>query len=462
MRTISGVAIIAVMTSPAFCPHGTCIPCPGGPEYTSPQSYTGREPAAMRAELNKYDPFLQVRSRLRQLQQIGHEIDKIDLIIMGGTFTARLPWYQVWFVKRCYDALNGISSGSLEDAKKYNETAKTRCIGLTIETRPDWSRLQHIDTVLGYGATRIELGVQTVYDDVLFAIKRNHTVSDSIQATQIAKDAGLKVCYHMMPGLPETDEHKDIEGFRTLFKHPGYKPDMLKIYPTLVVRGTPLYDMWKEKKYRPLSNEEAQRRIAQLVTLIPEWVRIQRIQRDIPAQYIDAGVTKSNLRQLIDEELVRIQKKSLDIRNREFGHQKQLSIDEVSLEDIKLKKSRYEASNGTEIFLQLCAFPSNTLLGFLRLRDLYHPHRWELRTHPSMIIREVKVVGKEVGIGMHDGESWQHKGLGTQLIESAEKICVEDFDKKWIYVLSGVGVKEYYRKYHGFTDRGLYLLKHIT
>ncbi len=462
MRTISGVAVIAVMTSPALCPHGTCIPCPGGIKYTSPQSYTGNEPAAMRAKMHSFDPFLQVQARLLQLQNIGHEVDKTELIIMGGTFTARLPWYQEWFVKRCYDAMNSITSDSLEIAKKCNETAKTRCIGLTIETRPDWLRLQHADTILRFGATRVELGVQSVFDDVLYAIKRNHTVSDSITATQIAKDSGLKVCYHMMPGLPESDEQKDLETFRTIFKQPEFRPDMLKIYPTLVVQGTPLFEMWTKREYTPLSTEKAQKLVAQMVALVPEWVRIQRIQRDVPAQYIDAGVTKSNLRQLVDEELIRSNKKSLDIRSKEVGHRHKADIEDVSIDDIKLNKIVYDASKGTEVFLQLIAKPSDVLIGFLRLRDLFQPYRWELCQHPCMIIREVKVVGKEVGIGMNDDDSWQHKGLGSQLIEVAEKICLEEFDKKWLFVLSGVGVKEYYRKYHGFLDKGIYLYKKIS
>ena len=462
MRTISGVAIIAVMTSPAPCPHGTCIPCPGGPDFKSPQSYTGNEPAAMRAEMYHFDPFLQVRARIKQLQAIGHEVDKIDLIIMGGTFTARSPWYQEWFVKRCYDAMNNSTSETLENAKKRNETAKNRCIGLTVETRPDWLRLQQVDTILHFGATRVELGVQTVFDDILYAIKRNHSVTDSIEATRIAKDAGLKICYHMMPGLPGSDEQKDFESFQTIFEHPDFKPDMLKIYPTLVVKGTPLYKMWKNKTYIPLSTENAKKRIARIVSVVPEWVRIQRIQRDVPSQYIDAGVTKSNLRQLVEEELANLKKKSLDIRSREIGHLKVSEQKEIPFENIKLKKTVYEASRGTEVFLQLITEPSNALLGYLRLRDMYQPHRWELQQHSCMIIREVKVVGREVGIGMNNKESWQHKGLGSQLIQSAETICTEEFDKKWLYVLSGIGVKEYYRKYHQFVDDGVYLSKKIT
>ncbi|MCK5258057.1 MAG: tRNA uridine(34) 5-carboxymethylaminomethyl modification radical SAM/GNAT enzyme Elp3, partial [Thermoplasmatales archaeon] len=285
MRTISGVAIVAVMTSPEECPHGRCIPCPGGPEINTPQSYTGYEPAAMRALLNDFDPFLQTKSRLEQLKAIGHPVDKIDFIIMGGTFTARNPYYQEWFVKRCFDALNREESPSLEMAKKKNETALSRCIGLTVETRPDWFRLQHADNALELGATRVELGIQTVFDDVLYGMKRGHTVMDSISATRIAKECGFKVCYHMMPGLPGSDIEMDVESFQTIFEDPDFKPDMIKIYPTLIIKGTQLYDLWEKGEYESLSNEGAAKLVAKLKGYVPEWVRIQRIQRDIPAPY---------------------------------------------------------------------------------------------------------------------------------------------------------------------------------
>lgn len=461
MRTISGVAIVAVMTSPATCPHGTCVPCPGGPSVGSPQSYTGNEPAAMRAQIHGFDPFLQVQARLHQLKAIGHDIDKIDLIIMGGTFTARTPWYQEWFVKRCYDALNDQISDSLETAKIINETARSRCIGLTIETRPDWLRLQHVDTSLFFGATRVELGVQTVFDDILYAMKRGHTVHDSIDATRIAKEAGLKVCYHMMPGLLGSNEEKDLDSFRTIFNDPDFRPDMIKIYPTLVVKGTALYDLWKQNKYTPLSTQIAQKHIACIVSMVPEWVRIQRIQRDVPAQYIDAGVTKSNLRQLVEKELTERHGNNRDIRIREIGHIPESEIDKITLEDIEIKKTTYTASNGTEVFLQFTAQDSDILLGYLRLRDISSPHRYELQRHQCMIIRELKVVGREVGIGESDTHSWQHKGLGKQLIQAAEKICIEEFDKKWLFVLSGIGVKQYYQRFHGFSNDGVYLSKKI-
>ncbi len=263
-RTISGVAIVAAMTSPAECPHGRCIPCPGGPLSNTPQSYTGFEPATMRALLNNFDPFLQTTNRLKQLRSIGHSVDKVDFIIMGGTFTSRSPFYQEWFVKRCFDALNGKESSGLDEAKKINETSRSRCIGLTVETRPDWFRLQHADQALGLGATRVELGVQSVFDDVLYAMGRGHTVMDSVYATRVAKDCGFKVCYHLMPGLLGSDEKKDVDCFRTVFEDGLFKPDMIKIYPTLTVKDTGLYDLWKKGGYEPLTTEKATKLVAEI------------------------------------------------------------------------------------------------------------------------------------------------------------------------------------------------------
>jgi elongator complex protein 3 len=464
MRTISGVAVVAVMTSPAECPHGRCIPCPGGPTTQSPQSYTGFEPAAMRGSLNEFDPFKQVKARITQLTAIGHPTDKIDLIIMGGTFTARDFFYQEWFVKRCFDGMNDSSGENLEQAKKINETSKHRCIGLTVETRPDWFRLQQIDLSLDFGATRVELGVQSIYDDVLFSMNRGHTVSDIIFATRLAKESGLKVCYHMMPGLPTSSENKDISCFKELFSNPHFQPDMLKIYPTLVIKNTPLYNQWKEGTYSPLGTDEAVDRISKMLRYVPEYVRIQRIQRDVPAQYIESGVQKSNLRQLVDQKMKEKKLISKDIRSRELGHKTlrgQHESRQVSTDQIKMEKLSYDASNGTEIFLSLFIPSENALIGYLRLRDLQNPHRYELQKNPSMIIRELKIVGQEIGIKNSSEEGLQHQGFGKQLVREAERICYEEFDKHHLFVLSGIGVKEYYRKYLEFRKSGLYLKKNI-
>ncbi|KYK21558.1 radical SAM protein [Thermoplasmatales archaeon SG8-52-2] len=460
MRTISGVAIVAVMTSPESCPHGLCIPCPGGPDYNTPQSYTGYEPAAMRALLNDFDPFFQTKSRLEQLKAIGHSVDKIDFIMMGGTFTSRSPFYQEWFVKRCYDALNNKESKNIEEAKKLNEKASSRCIGLTVETRPDWFRLFHADNVLYLGATRVELGVQTVFDDILYLMKRGHTVTDSINATRIAKDCGLKVCFHLMPGLPGSDENKDLECFQEIFENQNFKPDMIKIYPTLTIKGTKLYDLWKKGEYIPLTTEKASRLIARIKDFIPEWVRIQRIQRDVPSPYIDAGVDKSNLRQIVRKDMKKQGFVCNCIRCREIGHKS--LIQKINLEDsdIILDLNYYKASFDEEIFISLVLEDFDALIGYLRLRNIENSHRFELQKKPCMIIRELKVVGRELSIGKRSSSAIQHKGFGKELIREAERICLEEYNKKHLFVLSGVGVKDYYRKL-GFKDNGVFLEKII-
>ncbi|RLF26667.1 MAG: tRNA uridine(34) 5-carboxymethylaminomethyl modification radical SAM/GNAT enzyme Elp3 [Thermoplasmata archaeon] len=461
MRTISGVAIVAVMTSPEKCPHGQCIPCPGGPEHNTPQSYTGYEPAAMRAISNKFDPYLQTKNRLDQLKTIGHTIDKIDLILMGGTFTSRDPIYQQWFVKRCFDALNRKESSTLEMAKKKNETAKSRCIGLTIETRPDWFHIQHADNALQLGATRVELGVQTIYDNILHNIKRGHTVIDTIHATRIAKNSGFKVCYHLMPGLPGSDEEKDIETFRTIFTDQRFKPDMIKIYPTLIIKGTKLYKMWKNREYNPLDTEKAAEIVTKIKKHVPPWVRIQRIQRDVPITQIAEGVKKSNLRQIIEENLKRHGENCKCIRCREIGHKMLREKPDIHEENIKIINYQYQASDSTEIFISLEDKKHDILFGYLRLRDIVSTHRPELQKKPCMIIRELKILGREIPIGQKNNNGWQHRGYGKQLIKEAEKICYEEFDKKRLFVLSGIGVKEYYRKL-GFTDDNIYLSKTIS
>jgi elongator complex protein 3 len=454
-RSISGVSIIAVMTSPEKCPHGLCTPCPGGPTYGTPQSYTGHEPAAMRAALNNFNPYLQTLNRIKQLKTIGHPVDKIDFIIMGGTFTSRNPFYQEWFVRRCYDGLNGKNSKSLNEAKKQNEKASSRCIGLTVETRPDWFRLRHADMALNWGATRVELGIQTVFDNILNYINRGHTVADSIISTRIAKNCGFKICYHMMPNLPFSDTNCDIKAFKTIFHDSRFKPDMVKIYPTLTIKGTKLFEMWKKGDYKPLKTKDIVKLITKIKTFIPEWIRIQRIQRDIPSQYIDAGVNNSNLRQFVEKELKKNNLECRCIRCREIGHKSLKQKIEVNEEDISITNIFYKASDSEEIFISLVDETNDVLIGYLRLRDIINSHRIELQKKPCMIIRELKIVGQELALGQKSKKNFQHKGYGKELLE---EICTEKFDKKNIFVLSGVGVKPYYRRF-GYKDEGHYLMK---
>ncbi len=456
VRTISGVAVIAVMTSPYPCPHGRCVPCPGGPPY-SPQSYTGREPAAMRASRNNFDPYLQTLDRVKQLETIGHAADKIDIIVMGGTFPARDFSYQEWFVKRIYDALNGEVSSNLEGAKKKNEVARHRCIGLTIETRPDWCGLQHIDEMLKLGATRVEIGAQILDDEVLHEMNRGHTTMDTIIATRLAKDAGLKVAYHIMPGLPGSDFEKDIESFKRMFRDERFRPDMLKIYPTLVVKPSILYEMWKRGEYKPLDEEEAIELIAEMKKYVPEWVRIQRIERDIPSNLIEAGVKKSNLRQLVEERMKEKGLKCRCIRCREIGHR--WYKEGLRAGELEMVRREYLASSGREIFISFEDFENDAIAAYCRLRIPYKPHRMEAQGKVA-IVRELKVHGPVVKIGEKPKYEWQHRGLGKALMEEAENIAIR-FKKERLLVLSGVGAKEYYRKL-GYRDNGIYMEKELS
>ncbi|UCE37941.1 MAG: tRNA uridine(34) 5-carboxymethylaminomethyl modification radical SAM/GNAT enzyme Elp3 [Thermoplasmata archaeon] len=456
VRTTSGVAVVAVMTSPEDCPHGKCIYCPGGKEFGTAQSYTGHEPAAMRAGSNDFDPYKQTRSRVEQLSTIGHPTDKVDLIIMGGTFTARDKNYQEWFVKRCFDAMNETEAATIEDAHSLNEFAPSRCIGLTIETRPDWCKSEHVDEMLRLGATRVELGVQTVYDDILERVERGHTVKDSIEATRLAKDAGLKVCYHMMPGLPGSDFKRDIAAFKTLFENPDFRPDMLKIYPCLVVEGTKLHKMWENGDYKPYNTEENAELIAQIKDFLPKWVRIQRIQRDIPVKLIADGVDKSNLRQIVQEKLKEREKKCNCIRCREVGISS-LKGTEPDMESVTLRRIEYEASKGKEYFLSFedC---KDILIAYARLRKSSDKaQRKDVKAQPCMIIRELKVAGEMVPIGKTNEKLWQHKGYGHRLLLECEKIVGEDEAERLI-VTSGVGAREYYRKF-GYQRTGPFMSK---
>jgi elongator complex protein 3 len=476
MRTISGVAPVAVMTSPEKCPHGICSYCPGGVEYGSAQSYTGHEPASLRAGTHDFNPYLQTKSRLEQLSAIGHPTDKIDLIIMGGTFTARPMEYQDCFINGCFAALNGNSEWdskvSLEHLKEENESARHRCIGLTIETRPDWSKQGHVDKILELGGTRVELGVQTVFDDVLSDVSRGHTVQDSIEATRILKDSGFKVCYHLMPGLPGSDLERDRKMFDEIFENPAFRPDMLKIYPTLVVKGTKLYDRFRTGGYTPLTTKNAVELIVHLKNHLPPWVRIQRIQRDIPVQYIEGGVDKSNLRQLAHHALEKSGRSCGCIRCREVGHQGLRGV-EPEVDNIKFQTISYEASGGMEVFMSYEDTINNLLVGFVRLRlPSEHAHRAEFRNERTAIIRELKIFGPMVPLNnrtkdtsKHELEPnktkpWQHQGYGKLLLEAAERFALEHWDVKKMLVMSGVGVKPYYTKF-GYHKDGVYMAKNL-
>ena len=444
MRTLSGVAVVAVMTSPYPCPHGKCMYCPGGVENDSPQSYTGKEPAARRAGRNEYDPFRQVTERIGQLEAIGHITDKIDLIIMGGTFTSRDEEYQTWFVKRCFDAMNGREAPDIETAQEWNEVAEHRCVGLTVETRPDVFDDAQIERSMLLGATRVELGVQILDDDILSSVERGHGVKEVIEGTQRCKDHGLKICYHIMPGLPGSDPENDMRCFRTVFDDARFRPDMLKFYTTLVVAGTKLYDMWQDGKYTPYDVEMATELLADMKSIVPEYVRIQRIQRDIPAPQIAAGILKSNIRELVHERLQQTGRECRCIRCREVGH------NDISLTDdskVIMDDMVYEASEGMEHFINLSY--EDALIGYVRLR---------IDDNECATIRELKVFGKMAEIGK-DGEDWQHRGFGRELVSKAEDVARSN-GKRRIRITSGVGVRGYYRML-GYSLERPYMVKDL-
>ncbi len=450
VRTISGVAPVAVMTSPCDCPHGRCSYCPGGVSKNTPQSYTGHEPAALRGGMYSYDPFMQTRSRLAQLRAIGHSTDKVDLIIMGGTFTSRPGDYQDWFVSRCFDAMNGSDSSDLESSQVKNESARSRCTGLTIETRPDWFGPAQVENSLRLGATKVEFGVQILDDKVLDGVKRGHHVKEVVDATKRSKDAGLKVAYHMMPGLPGSSRERDLASFRAMLEDERFRPDMLKVYPTLVVKDTELYDLWRSGRYSPMSLEDTVKLLADLKSFIPPWLRILRIQRDIPVQLIEAGVKKSHLRELVADEMHAEGKKCRCIRCREIGRsQVKVTPDES---DVKLSVSEYRASGGKEEFLSFELPREDCLVGYARLR---------LPGDGSEIarVRELHVYGEMVPISEKAGNRWQHRGFGERLLNECEERAMEEGYGS-VEVTSGVGARNYYRRL-GYERSGPYMAKSL-
>jgi elongator complex protein 3 len=461
-RTISGVTVVAVMTKPYPCPQPEpCAYCPGGPARGVPQSYTGFEPAAMRGLQNNFDPYLQVRSRMGQLKAIGHRVDKVELIIMGGTFPATPIEYQTWFIKRCLDAVTAKESANLEEAKANAETSTVRNVGITVETRPDWAKETHVDAMLSMGVTRVELGVQNPNDEIYRLVGRTHTVTDVTEATRIAKDAGLKVAYHLMPGMPGSNPRRDLQAFRRVFTDPRFKPDMIKIYPCLVLEGTKAHEWYGEGVYRPYSTEEAVDLIAEIKRTIPPWVRVMRVQRDIPARLIVAGVNKSNLRQRVQQRLTEHGKRCACIRCREVGHR--MAVDNVKPDPDKVETltSRYKASEGQEIFISAEDHENDVLLGYLRLRvPSEKAHRPEIRAASCAIVRELHVCGPLVPVGKHLAQAWQHKGYGAVLLGEAERLSREDYDLEKLLVISALGTKQYYARF-GYERDGVYVSKRL-
>jgi elongator complex protein 3 len=503
-RTGSGVTVIATMTKPINCPHGSCIYCPGGVDSifgNIPKSYTGKEPSTMRGIRNDYDPYRIIFNRLEQYIVLGQNPDKVDQIIMGGTFTSFQKEYQEEYIYYSFKAYNDFSKefyktnddgiqeldleyfkeffelpGDIQDSgrterirdkilelknkdlknweeeHRLNEISVIRCIGITIETKPDWAFASEGTELLDLGTTRIELGVQTVYDNILKFVNRGHDIEQTQRSIADLRDLGFKLNFHMMPGLPDANgkrisKKKDIESLKTIFNDEAYRPDMLKIYPCMVMPGTALQKLYEEGKFKPLNTKEAAEIIVESLSSIPEYCRIMRIQRDIPTYATTAGVDKTNLRQYVDRLAKAREIHSRDIKSREIGQELIDGEPEIIVRE-------YEASNGREYFIS--AEFNDKILGFVRLRfppRCLHP----VITETSALIRELHVYGQSVSIGKSDDSKTQHKGLGKKLMAKAEEIAKNNGKNKMI-VISGVGVRGYYRKL-GYYLEGPYMVK---
>ena len=459
-KTISGVAPLAVMLPPRKCSHGTCVYCPS---LDAPQSYTPDSPAVLRARSLKYNPYDQVINRLDSFRYMNHPTDKIELIIMGGTFLSYPLSFQYDFVKNCYDALNISSqaqrigseqkkSKTLDEAKTLNENAKHRCVALCIETRPDICGEKEIKRMLEFGATRCEIGVQIIDDKIYKKINRCHSIKDVIEATKRLKDAGFKVGYHIMPGLPGSNPKNDMKLFRKLFSCGDFKPDQIKVYPCQVLPGSELAEWYKNGKYEPYSLEELIKILTEMKLLVPHYCRIMRIMREIPPKYMIAGTKRIDLRKVLDERLKKSGKSCKCIRCREIGIFLRDNPKSKIDSNLMLKKYQYSASQGKEFFLEIVN-KDNIIFGLCRLR---------INKDKAAFIRELHVYGQSLSLGKKPSgkKEIQHSGLGSQLMQEAAKIAKQE-KCKIINVISGVGVREYYRRL-GYSLDGFYMAKSLN
>uniref|UniRef100_A0A667Z200 Elongator complex protein 3 n=1 Tax=Myripristis murdjan TaxID=586833 RepID=A0A667Z200_9TELE len=466
IRTASGIAVVAVMCKPHRCPHisftgNICVYCPGGPdsdfEYST-QSYTGYEPTSMRAIRARYDPYLQTRHRVEQLKQLGHSVDKVEFIVMGGTFMALAEEYRDYFIRNLHDALSGHTSNNVAEAVRYSERSNTKCVGITIETRPDYCLKRHLSDMLGYGCTRLEIGVQSVYEDVARDTNRGHTVRAVCESFHLAKDAGFKVVAHMMPDLPNVGMERDVEQFIEFFENPAFRPDGLKLYPTLVIRGTGLYELWKTGRYKSYSPSALVDLVARILALVPPWTRVYRVQRDIPMPLVSSGVEHGNLRELALARMKDMGTECRDVRTREVGIQE--IHHKVRPYQVELVRRDYVANGSWETFLSYEDPEQDILIGLLRLRRCSpESFRPELKGGVS-IVRELHVYGSVVPVSSRDPSKFQHQGFGMMLMEEAERIAREEHGSAKLAVISGVGTRNYYRKM-GYELEGPYMMKDL-
>lgn len=457
VRSLSGVAVVAVLTKPFPCP-GKCVYCPT--EKAMPKSYLSNEPAVMRAIGSDFQAYEQVWNRLKMLQTNGHSTDKIELIVMGGTFSCLPRKYQTEFIQNCFRAANDfprkkpLAPTTLVKEQKRNETAQNRIIGLTLETRPDKISSEEIRNFRRLGATRVEIGVQTIFDLILRKNKRGHGIKSVITATRRLKEAGFKVGYHLMPGLWGSCPQKDLEIFEKIFSQPDFQPDLIKIYPCVVTAGSELEKKWRRGQYHPYSNPKIKQLLIKIKRLIPPYVRISRLIRDIPEESILAGPNISNLRQILHQEKVFCQ----CIRCREIKDAAHFRPSAV------LDRIDYPASGGREIFLQIISPDKKSLFALLRLR-INSPQKLARPLFPALknsaLVREIHTYGHLLALGEKNTAAPQHQGWGKKLLAEAEKITAQEFGLKKMAVISGVGVRQYYQK-QGYQIKNGYMVKKLS
>lgn len=452
VRTASGVTPVAVLTKPAPCP-GQCIFCPT--DVRMPKSYLSDEPGAMRALQNEFDPYRQVRSRIESLESIGHSVDKVELLILGGTWSAYPRSYQEWFVRRCLDALNGRDAPSLEEALAWNEHAPRRNVGLVIETRPDWITPQEVVRLRRLGVTKVQMGVQSLDDHILTLNKRGHTVAEVRRAVRLLRLGGFKIHLHWMPNLLGATPESDREDFARLWADPALRPDELKIYPCMLIAETELFHEWARGAYHPYEEEELIELLIACKMMVPRYCRLNRVVRDIPAQDIVAGTRTSNLREVVQ---ARMQARGLRcqcIRCREVRHRP------VAEADLHLEVLSYETDATEERFISFVSGDDH-LAGFLRLslpRPEVSPEEQPQELRGAAVIREVHVYGPALGIGDDSAGEAQHRGLGARLIAEAER-QVRAAGYRQLAVIAAVGTRGYYRRF-GFELGELYMAKAV-
>ncbi|MFW0837464.1 MAG: elongator complex protein 3 [Candidatus Komeilibacteria bacterium] len=461
-RTLSGVSVITVLTKPWPCP-GQCVYCPSEPDM--PKSYLSNEPAAQRAVRNLFDPYRQVQARIQALENNGHQVDKIEILILGGTWSAYPARYQTWFVGRLFQAANNYNKTKrpykgLAAEQKINETTRYRIIGLTMETRPDHIDRKEIKRLRELGCTRVQLGVQHTDDKILSYIQRGDSLANAIQATRLLKEAGLKVDHHYMPDLPGSTPAKDLAMFKYVYNSGQLSPDQIKIYPCVVNPHAQLYGWWKQGKYKPYSVKQLADLLIKVKLLTPPWIRINRLVRDIPKTSISAGNSITNLRQLLQDRLKTEGKECQCIRCREARGRKS------NINKAKLNINKYSASQGKEYFISYTSPDKKIIYGFVRLRFNTPAANIVFSVlKKAALIRELHVYGQMQPVydeTMDDAVSRphvQHRGLGRKLMNVAEDIA-RQHGYETMAVIAGIGVREYYRKI-GYQLKDTYMLKTI-